>query len=79
MKLDTSDPLPYVSAVNWHFIDAHGGASANKAWINDGICLAHAFNYQITKALCNFRGMCMNNWITGIAKLLIVSAEADNS
>lgn len=53
MKYDTSDPLPYVSEVSWHFVDAHSCASANKPQINDGICLAHASNYQITTVLCN--------------------------
>lgn len=43
MQYDTSDPLPYVSAVNWHFIDAHGGASANSTWINHVIYLANVF------------------------------------
>ena len=42
MQYDTSDPLPYVSEVNWHVIDAHSGAGAN-VWINHVICLANVF------------------------------------
>lgn len=43
MQYDTSDPLPYVSVVNWHFIDTHSGASANNIWMNHVICLANVF------------------------------------